>query len=149
DDTTSAIAPAAKDGPPADAVADQMPALQPPARGIAERSASSSRDRIETKTRDAERKEPKHERDARIERTASSRSEPERKSTSSTARQHELEEDKKREKEARARKERMWERQQAEQQAQRRSIFSQPQVRYYRAGSNEPQRGPRFTDAFR
>jgi tetratricopeptide (TPR) repeat protein len=113
------------DGPPAGAIADALPTPAPPVRG-----------RAETKPRE------------RNERSASSHKEPERKTASSASKQRELE-DKKREKEARARKERMWERQQAERLAQRRTGTSQPQIRYYRAGSNEPSRGMRFTDAFR
>ena len=70
---------------------------------------------------------------------------------SSSSKQRELE-DKKREKEARARKDRLRERQQAERKydnsMQRRTANSQPEIRYYRAGSNESQRGLRFTDAF-
>ena len=87
-----------------------------------------------------------------LERNVSSRKEPERKSASPAATQRELE-DRKREKEERARKDRLWERQQAERKREkmqeRRTVSSRTQVRYYRAGSNEPSRGARFTDAFR
>ena len=117
----------------------------PPQRQQSERT-EPVREKTETKARELEQAERTTRDRDRAERNA-----PDRKTMSSAAKQREIE-DKKREKEARARRERMQERQQAERKAERlaeqRRSNSQPDVRYYRAGSPELRRGPRFTDVF-